>query len=186
MSRQIQIRRGSAAENDAFTGAIGEITMDTTNNTLRVHDGETAGGTVLAKQTETNNKLNTDVDNISNTGKTAIKTITRQFNDICTVIAQGSSSIADAYDLSQYLNGDTTSVKIGLFSVKLVTTQAGFSRADLKGDTMTGSARVCGTNNGFACTGSVWLPFKKSIRLSFPETSAGIHSNTTLTFIGWM
>ena len=52
MSRQIQIRRGTAAENDAFTGAIGEITMDTTNNTLRVHDGATAGGTKLAKQSE--------------------------------------------------------------------------------------------------------------------------------------
>lgn len=52
MSRQIQIRRGSAAENDAFTGAIGEVTMDTTNKTLRVHDGATAGGTKLAKQSE--------------------------------------------------------------------------------------------------------------------------------------
>ena len=52
MSRQIQIRRGTAAENDAFTGAIGEVTMDTTNKTLRVHDGTTTGGTVLAKQTE--------------------------------------------------------------------------------------------------------------------------------------
>ena len=52
MSRQIQIRRGSAAENDAFTGVIGEITMDTTNKTLRVHDGTTAGGTKLAKQSE--------------------------------------------------------------------------------------------------------------------------------------
>lgn len=52
MSRQIQIRRGTAAENNAFTGAIGEITMDTTNKTLRVHDGTTAGGTVLAKQSE--------------------------------------------------------------------------------------------------------------------------------------
>ena len=52
MSRQIQIRRGTAAENDAFTGAIGEVTMDTTNKTLRVHDGITAGGTVLAKQSE--------------------------------------------------------------------------------------------------------------------------------------
>lgn len=30
MSRQIQIRRGMADENDEFTGAIGEITMDTT------------------------------------------------------------------------------------------------------------------------------------------------------------
>ena len=52
MSRQIQIRRGSAAENDAFTGAIGEITMDTTNKTQRVHDGETAGGIKLARQDE--------------------------------------------------------------------------------------------------------------------------------------
>ena len=52
MSRQIQIRRGTAAENDAFTGAIGEVTMDTTNKTLRIHDGTTAGGTVLAKKSE--------------------------------------------------------------------------------------------------------------------------------------
>lgn len=47
-----QIRRGSAAENDAFTGAIGEVTMDTTNKTLRVHDGTTAGGTILARKNE--------------------------------------------------------------------------------------------------------------------------------------
>ena len=49
MSRQIQIRRGTATEHESFTGAIGEITMDTTNNTLRVHDGTTVGGTILAK-----------------------------------------------------------------------------------------------------------------------------------------
>ena len=52
MSRQIQIRRGTAAEHENFTGAIGEITMDTTNKTLRVHDGETAGGTALAKSSD--------------------------------------------------------------------------------------------------------------------------------------
>jgi len=52
MSRQIQIRRGTAAEHTTFTGAIGEITMDTTNKTIRVHDGTTAGGTILAKQSE--------------------------------------------------------------------------------------------------------------------------------------
>ena len=52
MSRQIQIRRGTSAEHANFTGAIGEITMDTTNKTLRVHDGETAGGTILAKKSE--------------------------------------------------------------------------------------------------------------------------------------
>ena len=52
MTRQIQIRPGTATENDAFTGAVGEITMDTTNNTLRVHDGTTPGGTALAKKSE--------------------------------------------------------------------------------------------------------------------------------------
>lgn len=52
MSKQIQIRRGSATEHENFTGAIGEITMDTTNKTLRVHDGETTGGIILAKESE--------------------------------------------------------------------------------------------------------------------------------------
>ena len=50
--RQIQIRRGTATEHENFTGAVGEITMDTTNNTIRVHDGQTPGGTPLAKRSE--------------------------------------------------------------------------------------------------------------------------------------
>ena len=45
MAKRVQFRRGTAAENDAFTGAVGEITVDTTNNRIRVHDGSTAGGT---------------------------------------------------------------------------------------------------------------------------------------------
>ena len=52
MSRQIQIRKGTSVEHENFTGVIGEVTMDTTNKTLRVHDGETVGGTVLAKKSE--------------------------------------------------------------------------------------------------------------------------------------
>lgn len=50
MSRQIQFRRGSAVEHDSFVGAIGEITVDTTNWTLRVHDGIAPGGIALARQ----------------------------------------------------------------------------------------------------------------------------------------
>ena len=44
MAKQVQRRRGTAAENDAFTGAEGEVTVDTTANDLRVHDGSTEGG----------------------------------------------------------------------------------------------------------------------------------------------
>lgn len=49
MSRQIQIRHGTTSEHETFTGAIGEITMDTDAKTLRVHDGETVGGVPLAR-----------------------------------------------------------------------------------------------------------------------------------------
>jgi hypothetical protein len=48
VSTQIQYRRGTAVQNNAFTGALGEITVDTTNKTLRVHDGTTVGGANIA------------------------------------------------------------------------------------------------------------------------------------------
>jgi hypothetical protein len=48
MSTQVQYRRGTNAQNAAFTGALAEITVDTTNGTLRVHDGINAGGSNIA------------------------------------------------------------------------------------------------------------------------------------------
>lgn len=44
MSTQIRLRRGTAAQHATFTGAAGEVTINTTDNTLRVHDGVTPGG----------------------------------------------------------------------------------------------------------------------------------------------
>ena len=51
MAKQLQLRKGTATEHDTFTGANGEVTVDTTNKTLRVHDGSTVGGTILATRT---------------------------------------------------------------------------------------------------------------------------------------
>ena len=48
MASQIQYRRGTNAQNTAFTGALAEITVDTTNGTIRVHDGFTPGGSNVA------------------------------------------------------------------------------------------------------------------------------------------
>lgn len=54
MAKQLQLRRGTTAANDLFTGADGEVTVDTTNHSLRVHNGSTQGGylvdTVVAFQ----------------------------------------------------------------------------------------------------------------------------------------
>ena len=44
MSRAISRRRGTAQEHESFTGALAELTVDTTNNRLVVHDGSTPGG----------------------------------------------------------------------------------------------------------------------------------------------
>ena len=44
MPTQLQLRRGTTSQNDSFTGAVGEITVDTSSESLRIHDGSTAGG----------------------------------------------------------------------------------------------------------------------------------------------
>lgn len=52
MPTQVQFRRGTATQNGNFTGAAGEVSFDTTNNTLRAHDGSTASGHRLALYSE--------------------------------------------------------------------------------------------------------------------------------------
>lgn len=50
MSTQLQRRRGTTVQHSTFTGATGELTVDTTKNTVVVHDGSTAGGFPLLKE----------------------------------------------------------------------------------------------------------------------------------------
>ena len=49
MAKLLKLRRGSTSDHSSFTGAEGEVTVDTTKDTLVVHDGSTAGGHPLAK-----------------------------------------------------------------------------------------------------------------------------------------
>ncbi len=44
MPTVLQFRRGTTSQNNSFTGALGEITVDTTVDAIRVHDASTAGG----------------------------------------------------------------------------------------------------------------------------------------------
>jgi hypothetical protein len=44
MTKQVQRRRGTATQHTSFTGAEGEISVNTTNKSVHVHDGVTAGG----------------------------------------------------------------------------------------------------------------------------------------------
>jgi len=48
MAKRLHFRGGTTEENDVFTGAPRELSIDTTKNTIRVHDGVTQGGHELA------------------------------------------------------------------------------------------------------------------------------------------
>jgi hypothetical protein len=117
MSTQIQFRRGSSSQSDSFTGALGEITVDTTNRTLRVHDGIALGGVSLAKQinvdvaftqanlafNSSNNEAgvnatqNTNIQNTLNTASAAFDKANAAVQQaFVTIIANGTSLVADS------------------------------------------------------------------------------------------
>lgn len=50
-TKRVQIRKGTEAEHQAFTGALAEITYDTTKKSIRMHDGLTTGGFDVQKST---------------------------------------------------------------------------------------------------------------------------------------
>ena len=49
MAKKLQLRRGTTSQHSSFTGAVGEVTVDTDKDVVVVHDGSTAGGFPLAK-----------------------------------------------------------------------------------------------------------------------------------------
>jgi hypothetical protein len=59
MATQVQFRRGTTAQTAAFTGAVGEVTVDTDKDTCVVHDGSTLGGFPLLRQDGSNSSLAT-------------------------------------------------------------------------------------------------------------------------------
>lgn len=69
MSKQVKMRRGTATEHNSFTGVVGEVTVDTTNHALRVHDGVTVGGRAAARADGTNasGTWNITANNVSGT-----------------------------------------------------------------------------------------------------------------------
>ena len=52
MSIEVKLRRGTSTDHASFTGALGEVTIDTTIRTLKVHDGATVGGIRIAKYSD--------------------------------------------------------------------------------------------------------------------------------------
>ena len=57
MATQVQFRRGTTGEHSGFTGAVGEVTVDTQKKTVCIHDASTLGGFPLLLEDGSNSSL---------------------------------------------------------------------------------------------------------------------------------
>ena len=57
MATQVQFRRGTTGQHSAFTGAVGEVTVDTEKKTVCIHDASQIGGFPLLREDFTNSNL---------------------------------------------------------------------------------------------------------------------------------
>jgi hypothetical protein len=57
MATQVQFRRGTTGEHSGFTGAVGEVTVDTEKKVLCIHDAITPGGFPLLKEDGSNSSF---------------------------------------------------------------------------------------------------------------------------------
>ena len=65
MAKLLKLRRGTTSQHSSFTGAEGEVTIDTSKDTAVVHDGSQAGGRPLAREDLNNVANNTVRDKVN-------------------------------------------------------------------------------------------------------------------------
>ena len=153
MAKLLKLRRGTTTQHASFTGAEGEVTIDTTKDTAVVHDGSTAGGRPLARQDMNNVPAGTILGTqLENSGVTAGQYGSSSAIPIVTVDAQGlvtaasttaidSTTIANGTsNVAVANNGNITATRSG--TARLVVDDAG---VDVTGDiTATGDATFNG------------------------------------------
>lgn len=193
MPTQLQFRRGTTAQNNSFTGAAGEISVDTTIDTLRLHDGATAGGfemvTLGATQTLTNKTLTAPNLTSPTIGGVAIaEYISDTVGAMVTSNTESGISVTyqdadntldfDVGDFSITLTGDVTGsgTVTNLGNVSFATTIAANSVA--LGTDTTGNYVATGATSGNGISGSV-----SSEGGTFTVTSNATNANTGSTIV---
>ena len=157
VATQVKRRRGTGAENDAFAGAEGEITVDLTNKELRVHTGDNkAGGYGLARK---------DLQNLTDKAKN-ISNWSRNITNCITEIPQ---------DIKLELNNGTLTLKAG--SKVYVPNGVEQDGTTKKYETITIASDLTNTASSDTYTGSVYYDYTNGTLIHF--TTSADTSGTT-------
>ena len=108
MATQVQFRRGTGAQNNNFTGAEGELSVNLSNYSLRLHDGVTAGGYEIARQDFTNATFGANVLPAANTtynlGSSGFKFLNIHSQEFTGALT-GNADTATALETARTING---------------------------------------------------------------------------------
>ena len=155
MAKLLKLRRGTTSQHGSFTGAEGEVTVDTDKETLVVHDGSTAGGHPVAAEDMANvssanilSRISTGAivgTKLENSGVTAGQYGSSSAIPIVTVDAQGLVTAASttAIDSTTIANG---SASVAVASNGPITSNANHDFS--AGIDVTGNITVSGTVDG--------------------------------------
>lgn len=96
MPTTFQFRRGTTSQNNSFTGAAGEISIDTDLDTIRVHDGSTAGGFASVSETATQTLTNKTLTSPTITGVSPQLTLSGDASGSATFTNLGNATLTVA------------------------------------------------------------------------------------------
>jgi hypothetical protein len=137
MSKRLQLRGGTTTEHASFTGAVREVTVDTTKDTLVVHDGSTVGGTALS----------TAADVAAAIGAIDLTAA------IATVIDAAPASLNTLNELAAALGDDANYAATTTTAIGVATDAA--AAAQLQANTGVATANAALARSGGAMTGAI-------------------------------
>ncbi len=163
MTTQIKRRRGTTTQHASFTGAEGELTIDTTKDTVVVHDGTTSGGHPLAKESAITGKVDKAGDTM--TGDLALSGADVTFGDNDKAIFGAGSDLQIYHDGASSIIADAGSGNLQIRANDFQLLNAAGSQNIIR---------------GYDATGAVGLHYGGSEKLATTSTGIDVTGNVTM------